>query len=108
MKAARYYGPGDIRVEQVPEPQPKKGQVKIKVCSDFKNRSFDALMRKNICRSLGEDLTTFFRRYDMKDDFKEWNLWDGPSCLSRVSPFSIESDNDSRTHMMLTLNTGRS
>lgn len=31
MKAARYYGPGDIRVEQIPEPQPKDGQVKIKV-----------------------------------------------------------------------------
>lgn len=32
MKAARYYGPGDIRVElDVPEPQPKAGQVKIKV-----------------------------------------------------------------------------
>jgi len=31
MKAARYYGPDDIRVEQVPEPQPKKGQVKIKI-----------------------------------------------------------------------------
>lgn len=31
MKAARYYGPGDIRVEQVAEPTPKNGQVKIKV-----------------------------------------------------------------------------
>jgi len=31
MKAARYYGPGDIRIEQIPEPEPKEGQVKIKV-----------------------------------------------------------------------------
>ncbi|KAF9456698.1 alcohol dehydrogenase GroES domain protein [Collybia nuda] len=31
MKAARYYGPGDIRVEQIPEPEPKNGQVKIKI-----------------------------------------------------------------------------
>ncbi|KDQ56719.1 hypothetical protein JAAARDRAFT_179362 [Jaapia argillacea MUCL 33604] len=31
MKAARYHGPGDIRVEQVSEPDVAKGQVKIKV-----------------------------------------------------------------------------
>lgn len=23
MRAARYYGPGDIRIEQIPEPQPQ-------------------------------------------------------------------------------------
>ncbi|OCH91175.1 alcohol dehydrogenase GroES domain protein [Obba rivulosa] len=31
MKAARYYGPGNIRIEEIPEPVPKPGQVKIKV-----------------------------------------------------------------------------
>ena len=31
MKAARYYGPGDVRVEDVPEPELKQGQVKLKV-----------------------------------------------------------------------------
>ncbi|WP_299506724.1 2,3-butanediol dehydrogenase [uncultured Roseobacter sp.] len=31
MKAARWHGAKDIRVEEVPEPEPKKGQVKIKV-----------------------------------------------------------------------------
>ncbi|TFK31770.1 alcohol dehydrogenase GroES domain protein [Crucibulum laeve] len=31
MKAARYYGPGDIRVEVIEEPRPKEGQVKIKI-----------------------------------------------------------------------------
>jgi len=31
MRAARYYGPGDIRIEQIPEPVPKPGQVKIKI-----------------------------------------------------------------------------
>ncbi|KAI0688591.1 alcohol dehydrogenase GroES domain protein [Cytidiella melzeri] len=31
MRAARYYGPGDVRVEDVPEPKPRKGQVKIKI-----------------------------------------------------------------------------
>ncbi|KAJ3517064.1 hypothetical protein NLJ89_g736 [Agrocybe chaxingu] len=31
MKAARYYGPGDIRVEQIAEPQAKAGQLKIKI-----------------------------------------------------------------------------
>ncbi|KIY43444.1 NAD(P)-binding protein [Fistulina hepatica ATCC 64428] len=30
MKAARYYGPGDVRVEHIPEPQAGHGQVKIK------------------------------------------------------------------------------
>ncbi|CAA7266297.1 unnamed protein product [Cyclocybe aegerita] len=29
MKAARYYAPGDVRVEQIPEPEAKSGQVKI-------------------------------------------------------------------------------
>ena len=31
MKAARYYGPGKVKLDQVPEPQAKEGQVKIKV-----------------------------------------------------------------------------
>jgi hypothetical protein len=31
MKAARYYGPGDVRVENIPEPELKPGQVKLKV-----------------------------------------------------------------------------
>lgn len=31
MKAARWYGREDVRVEEVPEPSPGKGQVKIKV-----------------------------------------------------------------------------
>ncbi len=31
MKAARWYNRRDIRVEEVPEPRPKKGEVKIKV-----------------------------------------------------------------------------
>ncbi|KDR76847.1 hypothetical protein GALMADRAFT_225704 [Galerina marginata CBS 339.88] len=35
MKAARYYGPGDVRIEEIAEPQPKHGQVKIKVTSSL-------------------------------------------------------------------------
>ncbi|KAF5384211.1 hypothetical protein D9615_003458 [Tricholomella constricta] len=31
MKAARFYGPGDIRVENIPEPTAGKGQVKAKI-----------------------------------------------------------------------------
>ncbi|KNZ79279.1 (R,R)-butanediol dehydrogenase [Termitomyces sp. J132] len=31
MKAARYYGPGDIRVEDIAEPVASNGQVKVKV-----------------------------------------------------------------------------
>ena len=31
MRAARYYGPGDVRIEDVPEPDVKPGQVKLKV-----------------------------------------------------------------------------
>lgn len=31
MKAARFYGPGDIRVEDVPEPQARPGTVKVEV-----------------------------------------------------------------------------
>ena len=31
MRAAQYYGPGDVRVEEAPEPQVKQGQVKLKL-----------------------------------------------------------------------------
>ncbi|CAA7263286.1 unnamed protein product [Cyclocybe aegerita] len=31
MKAARYYGPGDIKVEQIAEPEARAGQVKVKI-----------------------------------------------------------------------------
>jgi len=31
MKAARYYGPKDIRIEQVPEPQVRPGSVRVRV-----------------------------------------------------------------------------
>ena len=31
MRAVRYYGPGDMRVEDIPEPVTGDGQVKIKV-----------------------------------------------------------------------------
>jgi hypothetical protein len=31
MKAARYYGPGNVKLDQVPEPQAQEGQLKIKV-----------------------------------------------------------------------------
>lgn len=29
MRAARYYGKGDIRIEQIPEPECKPGQIKV-------------------------------------------------------------------------------
>ena len=31
MKVARFYAPGDIRIEEAPEPAPKAGELKIKV-----------------------------------------------------------------------------
>lgn len=31
MKAARYYGPGNVKLDQVPEPEAKEGQLKVKV-----------------------------------------------------------------------------
>ena len=31
MKAARFHGPGDIRIDDVPEPQTGPGQVKVDV-----------------------------------------------------------------------------
>lgn len=34
MRAVRYYGPGDIRVEDVPEPSAKGSNIKIKVGPD--------------------------------------------------------------------------
>lgn len=29
MRAARYYGKEDIRIEQIPEPECKEGQIKV-------------------------------------------------------------------------------
>ena len=31
MKVARFYAPGDIRIEEAPEPSPKAGEIKIRV-----------------------------------------------------------------------------
>ena len=31
MRAIRYYGPGDVRLDEIPEPQVGARQVKIKV-----------------------------------------------------------------------------
>jgi (R,R)-butanediol dehydrogenase / meso-butanediol dehydrogenase / diacetyl reductase len=31
MRAARYYGPGDVRIDEIPEPEPGDGQVAIRV-----------------------------------------------------------------------------
>ena len=39
MKAARYYGPGNVQLDQVPEPEAKEGQVKIKVHHMITHRS---------------------------------------------------------------------
>ena len=36
MRAARFYGPGDIRIEDIPEPMPKEGQVKGSPCANIK------------------------------------------------------------------------
>ncbi|KAG6852878.1 hypothetical protein C0991_008391 [Blastosporella zonata] len=36
MKAARFYGPGDVRIEDIGEPVASKGQVKVKVSSQFR------------------------------------------------------------------------
>lgn len=31
MKAAQFFGPGDIRIMNVPEPQPKEGEVIVDI-----------------------------------------------------------------------------
>ncbi len=31
MKAARFYGPGDIRIDDIPEPRVRPGTVKVEV-----------------------------------------------------------------------------
>jgi len=31
MRAARFYGPGHVKVEEILEPEPKVGQLKVKV-----------------------------------------------------------------------------
>ena len=35
MRAIRYYGPGDVRLDEIPEPHVGEKQVKIKVCPHF-------------------------------------------------------------------------
>jgi (R,R)-butanediol dehydrogenase / meso-butanediol dehydrogenase / diacetyl reductase len=34
MRAACYYGPGDVRIEELPEPSPGPGEVKVKVLAN--------------------------------------------------------------------------
>jgi len=31
VRAARFYGPGDLRVEEVPDPRPRPGDVLVQV-----------------------------------------------------------------------------
>jgi ribosomal protein L34E len=31
MKAARFYGPGDVRIDDIPEPRTRPGTVKVEV-----------------------------------------------------------------------------
>ncbi len=40
MKAARYYGREDIRIEQVPEPAVRPGQIKVSLYVDNSNEVF--------------------------------------------------------------------
>ena len=58
MRAARFYGPGDIRVEDIPEPVPKEGQVKVKVATLFwkKLNSLQVLFHVKIAWYVHEDL----------------------------------------------------
>jgi threonine dehydrogenase-like Zn-dependent dehydrogenase len=35
MRAARYYGKKDIRIEQIPEPEVKKGQLKVRNAAHY-------------------------------------------------------------------------
>ena len=49
MKAAMYYGPGDIRMEDVPEPDPGPGEVKVRplwngLCGTDLHQFFDGPM----------------------------------------------------------------
>ena len=37
MRAMQYYGPRDMRLEDIPEPQVRDNQVKIKVCNRREN-----------------------------------------------------------------------
>lgn len=64
MKAARYYGPGDLRVEDIPEPVPTDGQVKVKV-TPFSNlltsiatQIVDCLVREQSSSNFKSNLTT--------------------------------------------------
>ena len=49
MKAIRYYGPGDVRLDEIPEPQIGDRQVKIKVlaflCHMLYRNSFNPFHR---------------------------------------------------------------
>ncbi|KAI0089575.1 alcohol dehydrogenase GroES domain protein [Irpex rosettiformis] len=52
MRAARYYGPGDVRVEEVPEPETRKGQVKIKLVCGSDLHAFHAPFPESITPTL--------------------------------------------------------
>ena len=54
MRAARYYGPGDVRVEDVPEPKVKQGQVKLKLAWYVVSpRSASSMLRANAISRTG-------------------------------------------------------
>jgi hypothetical protein len=38
MRAARYYGIQDIRIEQIPEPETQKGQIKVRNATYFNGK----------------------------------------------------------------------
>ena len=53
MRAIRYYGPGDVRLDEIPEPQVGARQVKIKV-GPFLLRPLPPLLIIPLSRSHGQ------------------------------------------------------
>ena len=54
MRAIRYYGPGDLRLEDVPEPISGPGQIKVKVSPSPKARILASDLTFSLRRSRGE------------------------------------------------------
>ena len=65
MRAVRYYGPGDIRVDDIPEPVAGDDQVKIKVGSFIHGHSSirTLLTRRGDRRTVGRMVSHFRLRH---------------------------------------------
>ena len=61
MRALRWYGPGDARVDEVPDPAPGPGDVRVDEVPEPEPGPGDVLVQVEVALTDGTDLKTFRR-----------------------------------------------